>query len=200
MKFWTVQNKYTLDKIIEDGIYHPDINFKSEFVVKADNAYNIIKRSYELMNNNIRVTGLVFGLTQYMGNPITSYDEYKHVIADSGAPGISISENDFYVLELEVPDNINLASCQFYNFADLLYYLDLETEYYDYNEKQKAINDLFSKDSFLDLVQSHIHYIDKSMIKNIYKSYNYHLGDIYGECKDLEYYKDKILNKEMSIV
>lgn len=193
MKFWTVQNKYTLDKIIEDGIYHPDINFKSSFVTKADNAYNIIKRSYELMNNNIRVTGLIFGLTEYMDNPITSYDEYKHVIADSGTSGISTSKDDFYVLELEVPDNINLASCQFYNFADLLYYFDIEPQYSSHEDRQIAINCLFSKDSCLNLVQSHIHYIDKSMIKNIYKSYEYYLGDIYGKCEDLEYYKKELL-------
>lgn len=198
IKFWTVQNKYTLDKLVQDGVYYPDFKFKSKMVCEEVNlSYDIMRRIYQDKNEVDNVNGLVFGLTNYLKKEIVDYEQYKYMIRDSGSAGISCSDDDYYVLELEIDENkFDICSCHFYNFSDLIYYFDIEYEYTTDNERMLVMRNLFSDDSCLYLIQSHIHYIDKSMIKGIYKSYSYDFinkVDKYGKCEKLEYYKNKLI-------
>lgn len=84
-----------------------------------------------------------------------------------------------------------MCSCHFYNFADLIFYFDIE--YTTEEDRNSVLNNLFIDDSCLHLIQSHVHYIDKSMIKGIYQSYEYSCGDDYYGSKNLEYYRNKLL-------
>lgn len=198
VKFWTVQNKYTLDKIVQDGVYYPDFIYKGELVNKdVKLSYEIIKRIYQKRNKIDNIKGLVFGLTNYLGQNINDYEYYKHMIRDSKANGISYCHDDYYVLELEVDENIiDMCSCHFYNFADLIYYFDIEYKFTTHEDRMLTLKNLFIDDSCMYLIQSHIHYIDRVMIKGIYKSYDY-VSNIdsyeYGKCEKLEYYKNKLI-------
>ncbi len=197
MKFWTFQNKYTLDAILEEGIYYPD--FIKVYSNRTPLAYNFIKRAYE-DKNNLPVKGLVFGITEFNSKPILSYEDYKKVIIESGTTGISSNDDDTYVLELEVDeDKYNLMSCQFFNFVNLIFALDKEPYYTDINKLQYVYRNIFNcEHSFLDLLQSHIHFIDKSMIKGIYRSFSYNqyfeYEYSYGACPRLDYYREKLIN------
>ena len=198
IKFWTVQNKYTLDKIIQDGVYYPDFKYKGKLACEEANlSYDIMRRTYQDKNGLDNVKGLVFGLTNYLEKEINDYEQYKYVIKDSGAGGISYCDDDYYVLELEIDENkFDMCSCHFYSFSDLIYYFDIEYKYTTVNQRMSVMRNLFSDDSCMHLIQSHIHYIDKSMIKGIYKSYEYNYKnkeDMYGKCEDLEYYKNMII-------
>lgn len=199
MKFWTFQNKYTLDMILENGIYYPDFIKSYDYNNIIPLSYNFIKRVYE-DNNNILVKGLVFGITEYNSTPILSYDDYKKVITESNTTGISSSDDNTYVLELEIDENeYNMTSCQFFNFVNLIFTLDREPRYTNPDKLKSAYINLFNCDNnFLDLVQSHIHYIDKSMIKGIYRSFSYNnyfeYEYLYGACLSLEYYRRKLID------
>lgn len=198
IKFWTLQNKYTLEKIIQDGIYYPDFNYKGELVSEDVNlSYDIIRRIYESKNNLKDVKGLVFGLTNYLNRNIDNYEYYKYIIEDSKTSGISYCHDDYYILELEIDENLfDMCSCHFYNFTDLIYYFDIDYKHVSNEERMLALKNLFSDDSYMHLIQSHIHYIDKSMIKGIYKSYDYVIkidSYQYGECRDLDYYRYKLI-------
>lgn len=160
-------------------------------------SYDIMRRTYQDKNEADNVNGLVFGLTNYLKKEIANYEQYKYMIRDSGAVGISCSDDDYYVLELEIDENkFDMCSCHFYNFSDLIYYFDIEFKYTTDNERMSVMRNLFSDYSCMHLIQSHVHYIDKSMIKGIYKSYDYDFinkADKYGKCEDLEYYKNILI-------
>lgn len=199
MRFWTFQNKHTLDTILKEGVYYPDFIKNYDYSNMAPLAYNFIKRVYE-DNNKILVKGLVFGITEYNSTPILSYDDYKKIVIESNSTGISSNDDNTYILELEIDENeYNLTSCQFFNFVNLIFTLDKEPQYTDLDKLKSVYINLFNCDNnFLDLVQSHIHYIDKSMIKGIYRSFSYNsyfeYEYSYGACPSLEYYREKLID------
>ena len=201
MKFWTFQNKYTLDMIIENGIYYPDFLTSNKRGNKTPLAYDFIKKAYE-KNNDTMIKGVVFGLTSYNSLPILTYNDYKNVIIESSMLGLSSDDDNTYILELEIDETeVDLTSCQFLNFMNLVYNLDMDSKFSDYKYSQLLYRDIFNCDNkFLDLMQSHIHYIDKSMIKGIYRSFSYNkyfnYEYYYGTCIDLEYYRKKLLDKK----
>lgn len=130
--------------------------------------------------NNLKCEGLIFGLSHYNNKEISNFDEYKHVINDSGVAGCSTTNPDYYLLELDIPEEINPNSCQFYNFSDIIAFLDRDEECTS-KELIGFINNLYSDESCVNLVQSHIHYIDTCMIKGIH--------NVYGAEFDRETYK-----------
>lgn len=169
MKLWSFQSKFVMDKLVEDGIYYPDFKNGSEFAKKTQHAYNLLKNDY-IEANNVECKGVVFGVSHYENKPIETFEDYKFAIENSGVGGCSTTDPDNYLLELEVPDNIDPKSLQFYNFSDLIAFLDRDEECTS-KELISTIEALYSSDSCVNLVQSHVHYIDKSMIKGIHNVY-----------------------------
>lgn len=212
-KLWTVQSEYTLNKIIDDGIYYPNFNTSLKFAQRRKNSYRYILNEFN-QRNKTEYNGLIFCISEFENKTIKNYEEYKIMVYMSGAGGISNSKDDYYLLELEVDDSIDLCSCQFYIFCDLIAYLD-DTEDYNITEQdiENVKSNLFIEDSCTNLVQSHLGYIDKNMIRNVYRSYHGRLkmhmvyepvfglygppklDEQYGECSKIEYYKTHLINK-----
>lgn len=212
-KLWTVQSEYTLNKLIEDGVYYPNFNTGLNFAKRRKNSYRYILNEFNKKNNS-RYNGLIFCISEFQNKTIKNYDDYKSVVYMSGAGGISNSKDDYYVLELEIDDTIDVCGCQFYNFCDLIAYLD-DTEDYVITEQdiENVKYNLFSNESCINLTQSHLGYIDKSMVRQVYKSYHgilkFHmiiepvftlygppqLQEQYGKCSKIEYYRTHLINR-----
>lgn len=210
-KLWTVQSEYTLNKLVEDSVYYPDFNTGLDFAKRRKNSYSYILNEFNNRNNS-NYNGLVFCISEYENKTINDYDEYKSMIYMSGAGGISNFKDNYYVLELEVDDTIDTCDCEFYNFCDLIAYLD-DTEDYEITNQdiENVKHNLFNNNSCINLVQSHLGYINKSMVKQIYPSYHGrlkfvmmlepvfimygppYLKEVYGNCSKLEYYRKIII-------
>lgn len=218
-KFWTFQGLGVLLELRKHGKYLPcftDI-FKHKYTDDECKitAYNYILQKYNELNKT-NGQGLVFGITEFQENPITYYSDYVHAISEFGAHGISSCCDDIYVLELEIPDTINLTSVDFYRFSDLIYYTsEPEQREWDgiHDDSELSKKYLFTAngpDENYELKQSHIHKITTDMIKGIYRGVEYtqciklidgrYIPDksqlIYSNCKYLEYFRKTLINRE----
>lgn len=198
MKIWTYQSKYTMDKIVKEGIYKPSFKDGSSFAKETAKSYNILKCDYE-EKNNLRCEGLVFGLSRYDYKVIETFEDYKQTLKNSGVCGCSTVNPDYYLLELDVPIYIETLNCQFYNFSDLISFLDRE-ELINRKDLISTLDNLYIDEACIDLVQSHVHYIDKSMIKGIYNVCGFDLDRdtnkvIFKEVKpaNIDYYRKRIM-------
>jgi len=214
IKFWTFQSKHTMEELCKTGRYYPDFDKTCQYESRRSSydyildIYNV--NSYTDFNNNIfrgkRFKGLVFGITEYDGNPINNYIEYSNDILNFEIPGVSSCCDDIYVLELELPDDTPLLSVDFYKFADLIYYYNnkdikrINTIDLDLDLIKECLFDfeLNEKNDKHKLLQSHIAYIDKRYIKNIYPGVDFKVRGhkrikTTAICNKLEYYKKRLL-------
>jgi hypothetical protein len=207
IKFWTYQNILTLEELVRQGIYYPDFN-KTCINKHQRFAYNHILVVYKALHPDINnINGLVFGITEYDFKPILNLNDYENTISNFGASGTYCAKDEYYLLELELDmDEDKIMPIDFYKFSDLIYYTGIEigTKQLDGINFDSEIvkGDLFKPNGInntYELKQSHLPYIHKSMIKNIYPSIGYTLSSNivykkeYSKCSKLEYYKDKLL-------
>ena len=184
--FWTFQHKHVLTELEKYNIYFPNFEKSCNDIKKNAYMYILSKYIYNLNDDKLRgrrLNGLVFGLTEYNEVPIKTYNDYCNAIKNMNASGISSSEDNMILLHLKVNYNKqNLLPIDFYRFSDLIYYSSIEGNTYELDGVNPDINivkrDLFKPNGEkFELIQSHLPYISKDMINDIYPAVEYIDGE-----------------------
>ena len=210
MKFWTFQGLGVLLELHKNGIYKPD--FTTEYYKNncyRKNSYNYILNLY---NNKFNQTnkGLIFGLSECMGNKILTLDDYKNTLKFINGWGFSSAAKETYLLELDIPvDEEILMPIDFYRFCSLIDLMDINPEDQDniaydnislieHNKIhlfESNISNIKGYENIYQLKQVHFPYTKKEYITNIYKGIEYHEREsfIESDCEYLKYFKQILL-------
>jgi hypothetical protein len=115
MKFWTLQKRDILEKVLNDGCYQPDFS-QSSYVKRIkhlDMLYDLVLDSFN-RNNHTNLPGLLFAFTatdnQYIYD-IPDIDAFVAYICDHAGAIKSLwntlIKDNVVIMELEYADNFN---------------------------------------------------------------------------------------------
>lgn len=191
MRLFTVQHKRVLDILLQNSIYYPE--FTSDI---ADNKYEAYKFVLDYYNEltNANFSGLLFAICEENGKLLETYEDYVLAIREFRG-GVGFAGDDYYLLELEVPANMELLPIDYYMFSDLIYFtseeqldnVDFKTWFY----KPTLENIGY------ELCQTHLPYLEPSMIQNIRVSEGWIDWQTWGvgDGTDLLYYKSQLVKQ-----
>ncbi len=121
MKFFTIQSKEVIDKLLEEDVYYPSYELGTS-PVSIKSAYKEILANYNVLNKTDE-KGLVFGFNSINGgseiedieevyNLVEQRPDYKQLIKD-------LDDGSHVILELNIESDENLVSIDFNNFIKL---------------------------------------------------------------------------------
>lgn len=185
MKYWTIQSQRVLKIVEKEGVYHPKFAM-SQYYKQYYKLYNFMLNSFNSINN-LKCEGLIFAFCISNGNmiyPIANIDGFRY-FANLNKSKITclwdtFIANDSKILELEMNLEFNDLSLAFNDFQYIMpspvneqlfdqleYQINCEAIY---SNIQKGI--IMSSGKNYDLIQSHLPYIKKVNVKNIYDMFN----------------------------
>jgi hypothetical protein len=197
MKFWTTQTETVIDIILNQGTYKPDFNLSDGFGgINMKSVYDEMLNVYS-SKNNIDCKGLIFGITNLDDEPVKNIEQFKSYFIDNSDFWDSITHagEEYAILEIEVPDEIDLIPIYFQDFIVLGMRSLRDYGFQNYVKPQLAdikFQDFYSDliiaqtkgwtddtgfdlgiSTFNKIVQAHIHQIQIEYIKGVYGTYDY---------------------------
>lgn len=181
MKFWTIQSQEVLDIIEKEGIYNPKF-YMSQYYKQYYELYDFMLESFNNINN-LNCEGLIYAFSisdKGVIYPISNIEGFRYFI-NMNKNKITYLWDEFIkkdskILELEVDFVFNDLALAFNDFQYIMpspnnKLLFNKVEYQTNCDRIlsniKKGNTMCSSESW-DLIQSHLPYIKKSDIKNIY--------------------------------
>lgn len=197
MRIWTTQSEEVVNIIIKDKIYRPDFSLSHGLgSEQMKGAYEGILKEYK-EKNNIECKGLIYGISHLEDKEIDSIEQYRDYFRNNNCfwNSVSMAGSDYAVLELEIPDNLNLLPLYFQDFIILGMRAIRSIEFREY--VKSWLKDMpfssFSKDFIIaqklgwtddeedvfgecilnKITQVHVHEILLSNIKGVYGTYDF---------------------------
>ena len=185
MKFWTLQSQEVLEIVEKEGIYHPKFAM-SQYYKQYHELYNFMLKSFNTINN-LNCEGLIYSFCISRENviyPIANINDFRYFI-NINKDKITylwdtFLETDCKILELEMDLVFNDLALAFNDFQYImpspLNKLLFDPDEYQTNCElilsniEKGI--IMSSGKNFDLIQSHLPYIKKSDIKNVYEIFS----------------------------
>lgn len=181
MRFWTVQSDRVLEIVEKDGIYRPEFA-QSPYFKRYHELYGFLLKSFNRINK-FQCEGLVFSFCrsdQERIYPIDDIGVFRSLIRLHKNEVVDLwnhfAADNCKILELEMQLNFNDLPLPFHYFQiimphpvnDLLYDADAYQEdcALILSKIQEGTPIISGKDN--DLIQSHLPYIKRSDIENIY--------------------------------
>ena len=181
MKFWTIQSQEVLDIIEKEGIYNPKFSM-SQYYKQYYELYDFMLESFNNINN-LNCEGLIYAFSisnKGVIYPISNIEGFRYFI-NMNENKITYLWNEFIkkdskILELEVDFVFNDLALAFNDFQ---YIMPSPVNKLLFNQVEyqtncdlilsniKKGNIMCSSENY-DLIQSHLPYIKKLDIKNIY--------------------------------
>lgn len=203
MRIWTTQSEEIINILIRDKIYRPDFSLSHGLGgEQMKGAYEGILKEYK-EKNNIECKGLVFGIFHLEDKEVESIEQYRVYFENNKLfwDSVSMAGSDYAILELEIPDNLNLLPLYFQDFIVLGMRAIRSNEFREYVKtwlKDKPFSD-FSEDISIaqqfgwtndeedifgecllnKIVQVHVHEILLSNIKGVYGTYDFDKEKLY---------------------
>ena len=203
MRIWTTQSEEIINILIRDKIYRPDFSLSHGLgSEQMKGAYEGILKEYK-EKNNIECKGLVFGISHLEDKEVESVEQYRVYFENNKLfwDSVSMAGSDYAILELEIPDNLNLLPLYFQDFILLGMRAIRSNEFREYVKtwlKDKPFSD-FSEDISIaqqfgwtndeedifgecllnKIVQVHVHEILLSNIKGVYGTYDFDKEKLY---------------------
>ena len=185
MKFWTVQSQKVLEIIEKEGIYHPKFAM-SQYYKQYCELYNFMLKSFNNINN-LNCEGLIYSFcisNKDMIYSIANIKDFRYFINMNKDKIIylwdNFIKNDCKILELEIDLMFNDLALAFNDFQYIMpspvnKFLFDPVEYQTnckliLSNIEKGIIMCSGKD--YDLIQSHLPYIKKLDIKNVYEIFH----------------------------
>lgn len=182
MKFWTIQSQEVLEIIVKEDIYHPKFS-RSQYYKQYDELYDFMLKSFNNINN-LHCEGLIFSFCVSKKDtiyPIANVEDFRYFINLNKAKITNLWDvfikNDCKIIELEMDLVFNDLPMSFNDFQYIMpspvnELLFNSVEYQSnceiiYSNIKKGIKMCSGYD--YDLIQSHVPYIKKVDIKNVYK-------------------------------
>lgn len=182
MKFWTVQSPKVLEIIEKNEVYHPEF-VKSSYYKQYSELYNFMLNAFNDINK-FTCKGLIYSFCiseKDMIYSIKNIDGFKYFI-NINKDKVDCLWNVFIkngckILELEQDLNFNDLALPFNTFQYIMPspVNDFLFDSKDYKANCQLILSnikngiIMSSGSHFDLIQSHLPYIEKSNIMNIYE-------------------------------
>lgn len=185
MKYWTIQSQEVLKIIEKEGVYHPKFAM-SQYYKQYYKLYNFMLKSFNSINS-LKCEGLIFAFCISKGNMICSIaniDGFRY-FANLNKSKITylwdtFITNNSKILELEMDLEFNDLSLAFNDFQYIMpspvnellfnpleYQINCEAIY---SNIEKGI--IMSSGEDYDLIQSHLPYIKKENVENIYDMFS----------------------------
>lgn len=215
MRIWTTQSEEVVNIIIKDKIYRPDFSLSHGLgSEQMKGAYEGILKEYK-EKNTIECKGLVYGISHLEDKEVDSIEQYRNYFKNNTCfwDSVSMAGRDYAVLELEIPNNLNVLPLYFQDFIVLGMRAIQNIEFREYvksclknmpfsnfstdyiiaqkfgwtNDEQ----DVFGECLLNKITQVHVHEILLSNIKGVYGTYDfddmieYPLGERAEELKQL---------------
>lgn len=185
MKFWTIQSQEVLDIIEKEGVYHPKFSM-SQYYKQYYELYDFMLKSFNNINN-LNCEGLIYAFcisNKGMIYPIANIEGFRYFI-NRNKDKITYLWDEFIkkdskILELEVDFVFNDLALAFNDFQYIMpspvNKLLFDTVEYQTNCELILSNikkgNIMCSGENCDLIQSHLPYIKKLDIKNIYKIFS----------------------------
>lgn len=190
MKYWTVQSKDVLDKVLADGVYQPD--FSQSTYPRKFNQSEMEKGLYEVYAhvlkafnyvNDINIPGVVFAFLQSDGEHIASIDTVAEFITfimnkESAIRGYwtNIDKENSVLMELEYDNNFNPIMV---DFNDFQYIMPPVMQMPPYTEHSflRIVDDIkygrITPSEFpSNIIQAHLPWIKRENLLNVYSVFD----------------------------
>lgn len=203
MRIWTTQSEEIINILIKEKVYRPDFSLSHGLgSEQMKGAYEGILKEYK-EKNNIECKGLVFGISHLEDKEVESIEQYRVYFENNKLfwDSVSMAGSDYAILELEIPNNLNLLPLYFQDFIVLGMRAIRSNEFREYVKtwlKDKPFSD-FSEDFSIaqqfgwtndeedifgecllnKIVQVHVHEILLSNIKGVYGTYDFDKEKLY---------------------
>lgn len=203
MRIWTTQSEEIINILIKEKVYRPDFSLSHGLgSEQMKGAYEGILKEYK-EKNNIECKGLVFGISHLEDKEVESIEQYRVYFENNKLfwDSVSMAGSDYAILELEIPDNLNLLPLYFQDFIVLGMRAIRSNEFREYVKtwlRDKPFSD-FSEDISIaqkfgwtndeedifgecllnKIVQVHVHEILLSNIKGVYGTYDFDKEKLY---------------------
>lgn len=185
MKFWTIQSQKVLEIIENEAVYHPKF-VMSLYYKQFYELYNFMLKSFNRINN-LNCEGLIFAFCVSIKNmilPIANIDHFRYYTHINKDKIIylwdTFEKNDCKILELEMDLTFNDLALAFNDFQYIMPspVNDLLFDPVEYKTNCELILSniekgiIMSSGNDYDLIQSHLPYIKKLDIINVYELFN----------------------------
>lgn len=182
MKYWTVQSQEVLQILEKENVYCPKFTL-SQYYKQYHELYDFMLKSFNGINN-FNCEGLIYAFCVSVKDtiyPITNIEDFKYFINMNKDKIIylwdNFIKNNYRILELEIDLSFNDLALSFNDFQYIMpssinKLLFDPTEYKDRCDlilSNISKGQIMSSGEDYDLIQSHLPYIKKSDIKNIYE-------------------------------
>ena len=185
MKFWTIQSQEVLEIIEKEGVYHPKFAM-SQYNKKYHELYDFMLKSFNNINN-LNYEGLIFSFCISNGNMIHSIaniEGFRYFINMNKDKIIylwdTFKNNNCKIIELEIDLVFNDLAL---SFNDFQYIMPSPVNNLLFNPDEHKTNCesilsniekgiIMSSGNNYDLIQSHLPYIKKLDIKNVYELFS----------------------------
>lgn len=186
MKYWTVQSKDVLDKILTDGMYQPDFS-QSAYPRKFNHSelekglFEVYAHVLKAFNhiNGVELPGVVFAFLQSDGEHIYSIDtvaEFVTFIMSKeyalGGYWANIDKENSVLMELEYENNFNPILVDFNDFQYIMPPL-MQMPPYTEDSFLRIAEDIeygrITPSEFpSNIIQAHLPWIKKENLLNVY--------------------------------
>lgn len=219
MYFWTIQEKKVIENILKYGEYYPNIKLANKFYGDMIPVYPTIRDAYKERNKAVQkglknLSGILFGFGESKNLKISCVEDlYKFFIDRKDiSQGFAFWNEDYCILKLNIPDEIDLIKIDFNDFIklgigktnDVETAMNLEKnmrlrvslQNYTFNGDIYNILTNFNNGIVNPILQSftqvHYSHIDIKSIVGIYPMVNYKTGTIYDLNEKARELKSKI--------
>lgn len=185
MKFWTVQSQKVLDIVENDGIYHPKFAI-SQYYKQYSELYEFMLKSFNSVNN-LNCEGLIYAFcisNKDMIYSIANIEGFRYFMNLNNEKinclWGNFTKNKCKILELEMNLDFNDLALAFNDFQYIMPspLNNLVFGEFEYQANCKLIRANVQKGIIMcsgnegDLIQSHLPYIKKSDIINVYELFD----------------------------
>lgn len=185
MKFWTIQSPEVLEIIKSEDAYHPKFAM-SQYYKQYSGLYNFMLKSFNNINN-LNCEGLIYAFcisNEDKIYPIANIDDFRYFINFNKDKVVyswdTFMKKDCKILELEIDLTFNDLALPFNDFQYIMpspvNKLLFDSDEYHNNCELILSNikkgTIMSSGKDYDLIQSHLPYIVKPDIKNIYEIFS----------------------------
>ncbi|MDE7179225.1 MAG: hypothetical protein K2O59_15555 [Lachnospiraceae bacterium] len=197
MKFWTTQTEKVIKYILDDNVYNPDFNLSDGLGSKdMKGGYDEILKEYQ-HRNHVECEGLIFGITQLEDVSVESIEQYREYFTKNTTfwDSVSYAGENYAILELEIPDKIDVIPIYFQDFIilsmrsikdiEFQLYVKQELKSIEFQDFKADLEIAQSKgwtndekdflgESMLNrITQAHIHKISKDYIVGVHETFDF---------------------------
>lgn len=156
MKFWTTQTEKVIKHIIDNNVYNPDFNLSDGLGGKdMKGGYDGILKEYR-HRNHVDCKGLIFGIAQLEDVPVKSIEQYREYFMKNTMFWDSVSKagENYAILELDIPDKIDVIPIYFQDFIILSMRSIKNVEFQLYAKQELKSMEFQDFKADLDIAQS----------------------------------------------